>query len=104
MLDKNQYIRIDEAKIICGQTSGGVWYCKELPASTTGEIDTLIGEINIILNKYNNTGKGVSPITPPITKKKKPITHAPIEDMPRELEESLLNEAKEKYYDSKYKS
>lgn len=51
MLDK--YIQVNEAKIICGQTSGGVWYCKELPANSTQEMDLLINETNIILNKYN---------------------------------------------------
>jgi hypothetical protein len=48
-----KYIMINEAKIICGQTSNGTWYCKELPANNTEEVDTLIGKINIILNKYN---------------------------------------------------
>ena len=44
---------INEAKIICGQTSSGTWYCKELPANNTKELDHLISEINSILNKYN---------------------------------------------------
>jgi len=48
-----KYIMINEAKIICGQTSGGTWYCKELPANDTNEVDALIGKINAILNKYN---------------------------------------------------
>jgi hypothetical protein len=48
-----KYITINEAKIICGQNNSGVWYCKELPADSTKEMDALINEINTILNKYN---------------------------------------------------
>jgi len=48
-----KYISIKESKILCGQTSAGVWYCKELPAETTAELNVLIGEVNGILNKYN---------------------------------------------------
>lgn len=51
MLDR--YITINENKIICGQSSGGIWYCKELPAKDTNELDHLIGLVNGILNKYN---------------------------------------------------
>jgi len=51
MLDR--YITINENKIICGQTSGGIWYCKELPAKDTKELDGLINTVNMILNKYN---------------------------------------------------
>lgn len=51
MLDK--YIKVNEKQIVCGQTSSGVWYCKELPANDTKELDKLIGEVNSILNKYN---------------------------------------------------
>ena len=50
-----KYIVINETKIICGQTANGTWYCKELPANSTKEIDILIGEVNSILNKYNKT-------------------------------------------------
>ena len=57
MLDK--YIKINEAMIICGQTSGGLWYCKELPANDTKELDQLIGEVNKILNKYNSSNETV---------------------------------------------
>jgi hypothetical protein len=48
-----KYIVINEAKIICGQTGSGTWYCKELPAKNTNEMDALICEVNSILNKYN---------------------------------------------------
>lgn len=48
-----KYITIKESKILCGQTSSGVWYCKELPADTTAELKMLIGEVNNILNGYN---------------------------------------------------
>lgn len=51
MLDK--YIKINERVIIAGQTSGGIWYIKELPAQDTKELDALIGEANRICNKYN---------------------------------------------------
>lgn len=48
-----KYITIKESNIVAKQTSGGVWYCSELPARTTVELDSLIGEVNTILNKYN---------------------------------------------------
>jgi len=48
-----RYVVINEAKIICGQTASGTWYCKELPAINPKEADVLIGEINKILNKHN---------------------------------------------------
>lgn len=65
MLDK--YIQLKENKIVCGQTSSGVWYCKEVPAESTKELKILIGEINKILNEYNK--KENTPRTP---KEKKP--------------------------------
>ena len=49
----NKYIIIKESNIVAKQTAGGVWYCSELPARTTVELDDLIGEVNRILNKYN---------------------------------------------------
>lgn len=49
-----KYISIKESNIVAKQTSGGVWYCSELPARTTKELDDLISEVNTILNKYNN--------------------------------------------------
>ena len=55
MLDK--YIKINEKQIICGQTSSGVWYCKELPANTTAELRVMIGEVNDIFNSYNTDDK-----------------------------------------------
>lgn len=51
MLDK--YIKIGEKTITCGQTSSGIWYCKELPAENPKEADKLIGQMNTIFNKYN---------------------------------------------------
>ena len=51
MLDK--YIKINERVIISGQTSSGIWYCKELPSADPKEADKLIGEMNTIYNKYN---------------------------------------------------
>ena len=51
-----KYISIKESNIIAKQTSGGIWYCSELPARTTIELDGLIGEVNKILNKYNSNG------------------------------------------------
>lgn len=60
-----KYITIKESKIIAKQTSSGIWYCSELPADTIKELDQLIGDVNKILNKYNN-GKEKTP------KKEKP--------------------------------
>jgi len=55
-----RYIVINDAKILCGQTASGTWYCKELPANSTKEVDLLIGEINSVLNKYNKDGNGTT--------------------------------------------
>lgn len=52
-----KYITIKESNIVAKQTAGGVWYCSELPARTTKELDVLIGEVNKILNKYNDVKK-----------------------------------------------
>lgn len=49
-------VMIKDTKIICGQNAGGVWYCKELPAENTRELDILINDVNSILNKYNKNG------------------------------------------------
>jgi hypothetical protein len=48
-----KYIMIRDSKIICGQNNSGVWYCKELPADNIKELDSLINDVNCILNKYN---------------------------------------------------
>ena len=48
-----KYITIKETNIIVRQSSSGMWYCSELPAHTTVELDGLIGEVNSILNRYN---------------------------------------------------
>ena len=50
----DRYIKINEKRIIAGQTSSGVWYCKELIAEDTKELKELIGNVNLILNEYNN--------------------------------------------------
>jgi len=42
-----------ETNILCGQNNSGMWYCKELPANSTKEMDKQINEMNRILNKYN---------------------------------------------------
>ena len=52
-----KYVKLNEKQIICGQTSNGVWYCKELPCNTPSELAYLIGEINQILNEYNTEKK-----------------------------------------------
>ena len=52
-----KYIMIKDTKIVCGQNSSGGWYCKELPAETTQELDTLINDVNRIMNKYNTVKK-----------------------------------------------
>ena len=64
-----KYITIKESKIIAKQTSSGIWYCSELPADSTKELDGLIGEVNKVLNKYNKqSGVGKKP-TPSSTTK-----------------------------------
>lgn len=53
MLDR--YFKINDKIILAGQyPSTGEWYCKELPAQSSKELDALIGDVNSILNKYNN--------------------------------------------------
>jgi len=52
-----KYITIKETNIVVRQSSSGMWYCSELPAHTTVELDVLIGEVNKILNKYNDACK-----------------------------------------------
>ena len=59
MLDR--YIKINERVIISGQTSSGIWYCKELPANDPKEADVLIGKLNSIYNKYNKKEKIPAP-------------------------------------------
>ena len=50
----NKYIKINEKKISVGQDGKtGGWYCKNLDAETTSELKVLIGEVNEILNTYN---------------------------------------------------
>ena len=51
MLDK--YIKINEKVIESKQTSSGIWYCSNVVAETTKEMDGLMGELNRIYNKYN---------------------------------------------------
>ena len=75
MLDKiNKYIKINEKNITAGQTSTGIWYCKEVKAEHPTELKNLIGEINDILNDYNQPSGGNSSRTkkksPPIPPKK----------------------------------
>lgn len=54
----DKFIMIKEKqKITCGQTAAGMWYCKELAAETSEELNTLIGEVNKVLNIYNSEEK-----------------------------------------------
>ena len=52
-----RYIIMNESHILVGQNNQGMWYCKELPAKDTSDLERLIGEVNRILNKYNTEGK-----------------------------------------------
>jgi len=61
------YKTINEKMIILGQTSSGIWYCKELPCHCVKEAEKKIGEINRICNKYNSCKKEKK-----ISKEKKP--------------------------------
>ena len=51
MLDR--YVVVGVREIIVKQSSNGIWYCSELPAKDTKELEDKIGEVNRILNKYN---------------------------------------------------
>lgn len=61
-----KYIMIKDTKIEAKQTSNGIWYCSNLPADDVKQLDVLIGEVNQVLNKYNNQEK-----TSPTEKKEK---------------------------------
>jgi len=52
MFDK--YVKVNEKKIVAGQTSAGVWYCKEVVCETSEELKKMIADINSILNSFNN--------------------------------------------------
>lgn len=70
-----KYITIKEKpRIICGQTSSGIWYCKELQADCTSELKQLVGETNKILNEFNGIKKKTSPQHPP-PKEKNNVVH-----------------------------
>ena len=47
------YNKINDRQIILGQTSSGIWYCKELPCECVKQAEKRIGELNKVLNKYN---------------------------------------------------
>jgi len=53
MLDINKYITVEENGK-AGQTSNGVWYCKEIPFSDDKDLEDKITRINKVLNKFNN--------------------------------------------------
>ncbi len=58
MLDKiTKYVKINDRPIVVGQTSSGIWYCKELHCQEVDELNGLIGKINKILNDYNDESK-----------------------------------------------
>ena len=52
MLDK--YIKIEIEKYRVKQNSDGTWICSDLKANTIKELDISIGEVNKVLNKYND--------------------------------------------------
>lgn len=63
-----KYLIVKESNIISGQDAKTKqWYCKELPAKTVKETNTLIDELNKIYNQYNkdvtkeNTKKDKAP-------------------------------------------
>ena len=55
MLDK--YIKIEIEKYRVKQNSDGTWICSDLKANTIRELDISIGEVNKVLNKYNDEKK-----------------------------------------------
>lgn len=54
MFEKFKKLDFDD-KIKCGQNCNGLWYCKEINANDVKELDFLIGDVNRVLNKYNNS-------------------------------------------------
>jgi len=49
----NKYIKIESEKYRVKQNSDGTWICSDLKANTIKELDFNIGEMNRVLNKYN---------------------------------------------------
>lgn len=47
------YNKINDRQIILGQTSSGIWYCKELPCDCVKQAEKKIGKLNKVLNEYN---------------------------------------------------
>ena len=53
MLDSIKYIKVEVEKYRVKQNSDGTWICSDLKANTIKELDFNIGEMNRVLNKYN---------------------------------------------------
>jgi hypothetical protein len=53
-----KYITIKDTKILVGMyPSTGAWYCKELGADNTKELDALMADVTVVLNKHNGITK-----------------------------------------------
>jgi len=61
----NKYITIESEKIEARQNADGTWVCSKVKVNSVKELDIMIGEVNIVLNKYNNNKKEKTPPKPP---------------------------------------
>jgi len=64
MLDIVKYVRIEAEKYRVKQNSDGTWICIDLKANTIKELEIDIGEVNKVLNQYNNQNKEVKRAVP----------------------------------------
>ena len=70
MLDIVKYVRIEAEKYRVKQNSDGTWICIDLKANTIKELEIDIGEVNKVLNQYNDQNKKVKRVVP----KKEPVS------------------------------
>jgi len=70
MLDSIKYIKVEVEKYRVKQNSDGTWICIDLKANTIKELDTSIGQVNQVLNRYNKNEDATK------KQKKKPLSLA----------------------------
>jgi Zn-finger protein len=80
VLDK--YIITNADKIITGQNSNGIWYCKECHAGSSSESKQLMSEMNSIFNELNAEQKKENENVIKIKKDKKTSVDSKIDSKP----------------------
>jgi len=72
MLDKIQYITIDENGIAGQDARTKEWYCKEVPFKDADDLRIKINNINKVLNEFNKSEQKKERIQKKQTKKEEP--------------------------------